>query len=229
MEMKFGKFCMGIAAAVAVAGLLSLGTQTAKGELELVPNPGGTGSAANPQVSADGSDWNYTYYLGIVDASTNATNFTLSALANGTTAGSTSGGLNYSGPADTGSILNNFFQISDFNGYISDSSNSTNWGTYNNGPTPTGASTQTTQNDWVLLKTGTTLMKIWRVVNIIIPPPQRNPSRLCPVLPVRRPPTFPALFPRRPPPLIPPLSPVGTSRPLWQPLAAMPLKIMILI
>ena len=169
MKRAIGKFVMGIAAAVAVASLMSLSTQTAMGQLELVPNPGGTGSSANPQVVSVSGGWNYVYYMGITDAANNATSFTLSALDNGTTAASTSGGLNYSGAGETGSILNNFFQISDFNGYVSNSTNTGTWGSVSSTP-PTGTYNASTVGDWVLEKTGTTLTMYYTGADITVSP-----------------------------------------------------------
>ena len=163
---------MGFAGAVAFAGLMSAGVQTAQAQLELVPNPGGSGSLANPQVSATSGGYNYTYYMGIVNGATNATVFTLSNLDNGAaTPGSTaSDGLNYSGAGYTGSILNNFFQISDFNGYVSDATNTANWGTYNGATTPTGTTIQLTANDWTLVQTGSTLTMYYIGPNLQVSP-----------------------------------------------------------
>jgi hypothetical protein len=160
MKNTFGKLGFGLAGAVAAIGLMSAGVHTAQAQLELVPNPGGTGSSANPQISANGSNWNYEYFLGIVNASTNATTLELSNDYNGATIGSSSGGLNYSGAGYTGTILNNYFQISDFNGYVSDSTNSNAWGTTSVTP-PAGTTNQSTIGDWVLQLTSPTTLTMY--------------------------------------------------------------------
>ncbi len=164
MKSAIGKIGIGLAGAVAVAGLMSAGTPSAEAQLELVPASGGTGSSANPQYSpGTGSatgDWVYTYSLAIVNPNGGSVNFTASP--NGTlgslnpvVTGTPPGGV-----ADPGGYANSAFQIQDFYGYDSSAQGSLDpLGQKNS--SVFGSTSVSTAGSWDLVDTGSTLNVYW--------------------------------------------------------------------
>jgi|GEM_PF-5319044 len=160
MKNTFGKIGLGLAGAVAFAGLMSAGVPLAEAQLELVPAPGGTLSNANPQYVQSGSDWIYTYTLAIVNPTGSASNFTVSA--NGTLGSlNTVGGSNPpGGVADPGGYANSAFQIQDFYGYdpVAQGSLDPLGQLYTSAA---GTTSINTSGSWELSASGTTLNVYW--------------------------------------------------------------------
>lgn len=83
MKSTLGKLGMGVAGAVAFAGLMSAGIQTAQAQLELLPAPPGGSGVSNPTVSqisggAYNGDYSYSYYVGVQWSGSSSYNLQLS-------------------------------------------------------------------------------------------------------------------------------------------------------
>lgn len=154
MKSTLGKLGMGFAGAVAFAGLMSAGVQTASAQITLAP-PLGIGTGGNPVVTPDGSsgEWTWTYTMQIGNGSV-------------LEAPTTSGGV---------TTYNTYFVLTDFAGYdaLAQSHLLTLGANPGTGLTPAGASWEITTpatisvpginvpdspyvNDLVVLYTGTT-------------------------------------------------------------------------
>ena len=120
MKYTFGKIGIGLAGAVAAAGLMSAGVHTAQAQLELSPNPQLGGNSPNPVVnylgditvgSYTGPVDSWTYYLTLNPPSTAGDYYQLST-----------GGT---------------FTLSNFNGYLGATVVPANWSTSYSGTTIT--------------------------------------------------------------------------------------------
>ncbi len=84
MKSTLEKIAMGLAGAVALAGLMSAGVQTAQAQLE--PNPLGTNTYpgnGNPKVTPSGSDYIYGYTLQVTNPSNAVDNLVLTSSSTG--------------------------------------------------------------------------------------------------------------------------------------------------
>ena len=164
MKNVIGKIGIGLAGAVAVAGLMSAGIPSAEAQLELVPASGGSGTFANPQntpgTGVYAGDTIYTYALAIVNPNGGNQNFTASPNGTVGSLNSVGSGLPPGGVADPGGYANTAFQIQDFYGYNSGAQGSLDpLGTKNS--SVAGITSVSTVGSWDLVVTGSTLNVYW--------------------------------------------------------------------